>query len=114
MTRTVKFALVTIITMAAIVALYVIGSIPATAANAAVTPPSWSEQACHALAAYTAGEHRAVSLERLTIAAAHLGNGYLKADMLELAADASSPSKNAAKYLAVAVQYAGEDCSGGA
>ena len=75
--------------------------------------PNWTEQTCHTLEAWQRqpGDDR---LERLVLDAAQLPKSYLKADVFEVAADASSPSKNAAQYLSVAVQYAGEDCWGGA
>ncbi len=75
--------------------------------------PNWTEQTCHALEAWQRqpGDDR---LERLVLDAAQLPKSYLKTDVFEVAADASSPSKNAAQYLSVAEQYAGEDCWGGA
>ncbi len=73
---------------------------------------SWAEQTCHAEAAYAAGEHPAVSLERLITAASHLGKSYLKADALQLAADASSPAAKAT-YVSDDEQYVYEDCNNG-
>ncbi len=77
------------------------------------TPVNWTEQTCHALEAWQ-GHQTADRLDRLVVNAAHLPKSYLKADVFELAADAASPSKNAAQYLSVAIQYADEDCWGGA
>jgi hypothetical protein len=86
-----------------------------TAANAATVKPavSWTDQTCHALEAWQR-HHDATDLYRLIVNAAHLPGGYMRADMLELAADAASPGKNAPEYLSVAIQYADEDCFGGA
>ena len=84
--------------------------IPAAQASTHATPVSWTEQACHAEAAYAAGEHPAVSLERMIEAVSHLGKSYLKADALQLAADASSPAAKAA-YVSDDETYLYEDCN---
>ena len=56
----------------------------------------------------------AANAAMLTIAAANIpGTSYTKADLLELAANLASPSKNAAKYVTDATQYAYEDCNNG-
>lgn len=76
-------------------------------------PVDWTDQTCHALEAWQRDQTPG-RLDRLVVNAGQLPTSYLKADVFELAADAASPSTNAAKYLSVAIQYADEDCSGGA
>lgn len=85
----------------------------ATSTVAVTTKPvNWTNKTCHALEAWQ--RHRdGTDLYRLTTYAAHLGKSWLKADVLELAADVASPSKKAAQYVDVALQYAADDCGQG-
>lgn len=109
-----------LVLVALVVASGVVGAMLSTvvhvtpaAAATTTTPVNWTEETCHALAEWER-HHDTTSLYRLTVYAAHLPKSYLKADVLELAADVASPSANAWQYVSVADQYAGEDCWGGA
>jgi len=83
--------------------------------TAAVTkaPASWTARTCAALSAW---EHHQTTakLNTLVTDSLHLGRSYLRADIGQLNADASSPSTSAWKYVSVSDQYAAEDCWGGA
>ena len=81
-------------------------------ANAS-TRVSWTHRTCAAFSAYQ-DRPSAARLTALVTDSTHLGRSYLKADVGELYADASSPSKAARQSLDVAEQYVGEDCYGGA
>jgi hypothetical protein len=74
---------------------------------------NWTARTCAALGAFQS-HPSAGNLAALVTDAARLPKGYLKADMFQVAADASSPAKDAWKFLSVSEQYAAQDCWGGA
>ena len=90
----------------AVVFLAVTSAHAATVART-VTP---AQQACQAFAVWEQHE-TAANLGRLVTAAAKLPKSYLKADEFQLAADASSPSAKAVKYVRIDRKYVAEDCS---
>ena len=71
--------------------------------------PTPAQSACTAFARWQHHETTA-NLGRLVIASARLPKSYLKADVFQLAADASSPSPKAAKYVTGDARYVGQDC----
>lgn len=77
-------------------------------------PVNWTGRTCNAVLAVQ-DHDTARNVSTLAYDAAHLtGRTYLRADVYELLADATSPSAKSRQYLDVALQYAGEDCFGGA
>ena len=83
----------------------------ATLPASASAPVNWHQRTCSAATAY----QRHPSAARLTVLvtdSTHLAKSYLKADVFQLAADASSPSTKAAKYVAKDEQYLASDCAG--
>src|SRR6185437_13840330 len=91
-TRTMRKT-VTVILAAAIAA----GSITAATLPASASAPvNWKQRTCTASAAYQA-HPSAGRLTTLVTDSTHLGKSYLRADVGQLYADASSPSTKAAK-----------------
>lgn len=78
-------------------------SLPASAAV------NWRERTCQAATAYQR-HPSAGSLATLVTGSTHLPRGYLKADVGQLYADASSPSSKAAKYVAKDEEWITDDC----
>ena len=74
-------------------------------------PVDWQARTCAAAAAY--GSHQTASgLSAVISDALRLkGKSYLKADALDLAATAFSPSANAPKYIPKDIRYIKEDCA---
>jgi len=68
---------------------------------------NWTQATCSAEHAYVSNRG---TLAAMIADAAHLSRSYLKADVLQLAADSSSPSLKAAKYIPGDETYAAEDC----
>ena len=83
----------------------------AMASVTAHTPASvnWRERTCQAASAYQR-HPSAGRLATLVTASTHLPRGYLKADVGQLYADASSPSVKAAKYVAKDERWITDDC----
>ena len=73
----------------------------------AVTP---ARSACTAFARWQQHGTQA-GLDRLVTASLPLGRSWLKADIGQLYADASSPSAKAGKYVRTDRKYVAEDCS---
>ena len=96
---------------AAIAALVTIGSVTQAGAATVKAPVNWTEATCHAAVEYQS-HGTTYALDRLITAAAHLPKSYLKADVLQLAADASSPRAQAG-YIDTDRQYVYEDCNNG-
>jgi len=77
---------------------------------AAASPASWKAQTCLAATAYQ--QHpSAGTLATLVTGSVHLPKSYLKADVGQLYADASSPSAKAARYAAKDMTYVASDCA---
>jgi hypothetical protein len=96
--------LITSITLAATIGA---GTLAATLpASASV---NWRAQTCQAASAYQR-HPSAGSLATLVTGSTHLPRGYLKADVGQLYADASSPSVKAAKYVAKDEGWIADDC----
>lgn len=86
------------------------GSITAATLPASASAPvNWHQRTCAASAAYRA-HPTAGRLATLVVDSTHLPKSYLRADVGQLYADASSPSPKAAKYVAKDEQYVSEDC----
>ena len=74
-------------------------------------PVNWTARTCSAFRTWD--RHRSEGrLAVLVVDSTHLGRSYLKADVGQLYADASSPSKKAAKYLGDDATYVNQDCGG--
>jgi len=83
----------------------------ATLPASASAPVNWHQRTCAAFRAWD--RHRTDGrLATLVTDSTHLGKSYLKADVFQLAADASSPSPKAAKYLGDDATYVNQDCGG--
>ena len=100
MRSTITAAVLAVITAAGILA----ASLPASASV------NWRQRTCAAATAYQA-HPSAAGLATLVTDSMHLGRSYLKADVGQLYADASSPSSKAAKYAAKDEQYLASDCA---
>jgi len=101
-------------TLSAILAAAILTAAAITATTlpaSASAPATWHQRTCTAFRAWdrhlTAGR-----LTALVVDSTHLGRSYLKADVFQLAADASSPSAKAATYLGDAATYVNQDCGG--
>ena len=84
-----------------------------TAATTALVSINWAERTC---TAFTTWEQRRspANLNALVADSLHLGRSYLRADVGQLNADASSPSPTAVKYAeSDDPQYVYEDCNNG-
>jgi hypothetical protein len=83
-----------------------------TSASAAAVKPAvnWTQRTCTAFAAYQAHPSSA-AFRVLVTDSAYLPKSYLKADVLQWAADSASPSPKAAVYAAKDPVYVGEDCA---
>ena len=79
----------------------------AVAHSSAATP---AQSACAAFGAWERHE-TGPNLGRLVVASTRLGRSYLKADIGQLYADASSPSAKSAKYVTSDRNYVTEDCA---
>ena len=71
---------------------------------------NWRQRTCTAATAYQR-HPGAARLTTLVVDSTHLGKSYLRADIGQLYADASSPSPKAAKYVASDGKYISEDCA---
>jgi hypothetical protein len=100
MTRRVALAITAVAALAGI-------TLAAVPAHAAV---NWRQRTCSAAQAY-ASRPGPARLTTLVIDSTHLGKSYLRADVGQLYADASSPSPKAAKYAASDEKYISEDCA---
>jgi hypothetical protein len=99
---------------ATILAAIAAAGITVTTLPASAQPAvNWHQRTCAAFSAYQA-HPSAARLTALVIDSTHLGRSYLRADVGQLYADASSPSPKAAKYLDTSEQYVSQDCFGGA
>src|SRR5579872_3306786 len=77
----------------------------------ASAPVNWHQRTCTAFRAWD--QHRTAGrLTALVTDSAHLAKSYLKADVFQLAADASSPSPKAATYLGDDATSVNQDCGG--
>jgi hypothetical protein len=84
-----------------------LAAVPASAGTAV----NWHQRTCSAFRAWDA--HRTAGrLDTLVIDSTHLGRSWLRADVGQLYADASSPSAKAAKYLGDDATYVNQDCGG--
>jgi hypothetical protein len=104
----------TAVRIAAITVSFAAGAaVPWIPAYGATVPSvNWAQASCraeHMYAARPTGAH----LITLVIDSTHLGRSYLRADIGQLYADASSPSAASAKYVSDDEQYIYEDCSSG-
>ena len=81
-------------------------------ANAATVRPAvnWTQRTCSAFAAYQAHPSTA-GFRVLVTDSTYLPKSYLKADVLQWAADVSSPSPKAVKYAAKDPGYVSQDCA---
>ena len=70
---------------------------------------NWEQRTCSAFTAYQAHPTRR-GMQAVVIDSTYLGQSYLKADVGQWEADASSPSAKAAKYAAKDPGYVGQDC----
>ena len=96
---------------AAILAAIAAGSILAATLPASAQPAvNWRQRTCTAATAYQR-HPSAARLTTLVVDSTHLGKSYLRADVGQLYADASSPSPKAAKYAASDEKYISEDCA---
>ena len=82
------------------------------AAYTTTKPVNWTQKTCAAEQAYAAHPSTA-GLNALVVDSTHLGKSYLRADVGQLEADASSPSAKAKLYVTDDVTYIYEDCTGG-
>lgn len=90
----------------ALAVTFALGGMHAAAA-AAVSP---ARQACAAFAVWERHETQA-DLDGLVAASVPLGRSWLKADIGQVYADASSPSAKAGKYVKADRKYVTEDCA---
>jgi hypothetical protein len=98
-------------TIAAAAILAAILSGATTYAVRAATPVNWHQRTCSAFTAWD--QHRTgARLDVLVVDSTRLGKSYLRADVGQLYADASSPSPKAAKYLGDDATYVNQDCGG--
>jgi hypothetical protein len=86
-----------------------LGGLAAVPARAG-TAVNWHQRTCSAATAYQR-HPSAARLTTLVVDSTHLGRSYLRADIGQLYADASSPSPKAAKYVATDIKYIREDCA---
>ena len=84
-------------------------TVKTVAADAAVQV-SWTQRTCSAFAAYQAHPSTA-GFRTLVTDSTYLGKSYLKADVLQWAADSASPSPKAAVYAAKDPGYVSGDCA---
>jgi hypothetical protein len=87
-------------------------SVQKLADDAGLLKYSWSQATCNAEHMYAARPTSA-HLAALVTVSTHLSRSYLKADVGQLYADASSPSAKAAKHVSDDEQYVYEDCNNG-
>ena len=80
-----------------------------TVAASAQAQVNWAQRTCSAFAAYQAHPSTA-GFRTLVTDSTYLGKSYLKADVLQWAADSASPSPKAAKYAVKDPGYVSDDC----
>jgi predicted component of type VI protein secretion system len=100
MTRRVALAITAVAALAGI-------TLAAVPAHAAV---NWKARTCSAATAYQR-HPGAARLTTLVTDSTHLGKSYLRADVGQLYADASSPSPKAVKYAVKDIGYIRDDCA---
>jgi hypothetical protein len=101
-------------TLASILASAILTAAAITSATlpaSAQTPVSLHQRTCAAFRAWD--RHRTAGrLTALVIDSTHLGRSYLRADIGQLYADASSPSPKAATHLGDDATWVNQDCGG--